>query len=275
MAVRALRDVLVSGLTGPLVFLCPSATAQEIHEPEDADIIQAAKSRPHAVLGSGHGTLLEAVAIDTRTAQLNHSLGAGAFGTISTAAEGQAHASFAQIARLVMAWHLAGGQSGFDGLLQIDFGHGARWPAEGHGLMVRGGADLKLQGNHQYYLSGFSAPNVDAGYQYMGLGKLFELSFRTSLLWDGRFRTDANPTTNLPTAVGWGAHIEAGVAPFWTSLQFLHAGGLSQMNADLCSQVKIPCSLCVRLAHANMGRPSSASPPHLTTGTLGIGIPML
>jgi hypothetical protein len=170
-----------------------------------------------------------------------------------------------------MAWHLAGGQSGFDGLLHVDFGHGARWPARGHGFVVRAGADLTFAGNQQYYLSSFRAPNLDAGYQYMAFGTLFELSFRTSLLWDGRFRSDSHSSLNLPTTVAWGALLEAGRAPFWASMQFARGGDVSQVNADVCSQAAGAWSLCVRLTRVTDAWTWEQAQRHLTTGTIAVG----
>jgi hypothetical protein len=293
---RSIREGLLPGLSGTLFLLAPLAHTQESGDHIDpaqttiarssptvaidttgrveANRVGAARSKPpEPLLGAGHAAWLELTTIDTRTAQLNHSLGGGTFGTVSYVVETPASGDpSAHVVRFLMDWHVAGGESGFDGLLHIDLGHGRRWPAYGHGFVLRGGADLKLAGNQRYYLSAFNAPNLDAGYQYMDFGKLLELSFRTSVLWDGRFRTDAGPSENLPTAVGWGGLLDAGTRSFWMSMQFLHGGGVSQLNADLCSKPRVMFSLCVRLAHATDGWPGSEPGRHVTTGTFGIGL---
>jgi hypothetical protein len=264
-------------LAGSLLLLSYRGQAQE--QERDGAIISAragvsldAKvSRPVPMLGAGHATLLELIAIDTQGDRLHHSFGVGAGGVVSTAAAAGIRAKSSRAARFGMDWHLAGGESGFDGLLHIDFGHGARWPAQGHGVVVRGGADLKFAGNHQYYFSAFDAPNVDAGYQYVGYGQLVELSFRTSLLWDGRFRFENDPSKNLPTTIGWGPLFELGVSPIWVSLQLLRGAGLTQASADLCSRPSGAWSLCMKLGEISDGWPMTEATHRLTTAMLGIG----
>jgi hypothetical protein len=261
---------LLFGICGTIFVFSSNATAEELEVSGSARV--ASPKRAERVVGAGHTTLVELSFIDTNTAQLNNSFGVGAYGTLSSAlATPGAHAPSARAARFMMGWHLAGGESGFDGLFRADFGHGVRWPAYGHGFVIRGGADLKFAGNRQYYLSSFNAPNLDAGYQYVAIGKLLELSLRTSLLWDGRFRSDSLPSMNLPTTVGWGGLLEAGSTPFWMSLQFVHGGDVTQLNADLCSQTATHWSLCVRTAHVTEAWLGGNAARHLTTGTLSVG----
>jgi hypothetical protein len=233
--------------------------------------LDARVSRSRPMLGAGHATLLELVAIDTHGDHLGQSFGVGAGGVVSTAAAAGVRATSSMAARFGLDWHLAGGESGFDGLFHIDFGHGARWPSKGHGFVVRGGADLKLAGNHQYYSSAFHAPNIDAGYQYVGYGRLLELSFRTGVLWDGRFRFEHSLSKNLPTTIGWGPLLELGASPLWLSLQLVRGGGLTQVNADLCSQPGAAWSLCIKLAQVSDTWPTDESPHRLTTGIFGVG----
>ena len=236
-----------------------------------------AQRNPRAIplIGAGHTATFELSVSDTRSTLLSHSYGVGAFGVISAVPEVNVeHASLARIARFMLDMHAAGGESGFDGALAVDFGHGTRWPAMGHGFMVRGGADLKLAGNHQYYFSAFDAPTIDAGYQYMGFGRVVEVSFRSSLLWDGRFRVDEGPTKNLPTTLGWGGLFEAGAPPLWVSIQFLHGAGLSRVESNLCSILVSTWSLCTRLTHVTDGWPLGDSVRHLTVGSLGLGVTM-
>jgi hypothetical protein len=182
----------------------------------------------------------------------------------------RAGARSALAVRLALAGHLAGGESGFDGGLLLDFRHGTRWPAMGHGVVVRGGGRLQIEGNDQYYLSAIHAPTVDVGYQYVGPRQVVEFSLRGSVLWDGRLRIDDSPSKNLPIAPGVGALFEAGTRHLWWSSQFLRAGGVSHLGIDLCSQIRL-WSLCVRGAHVAEGPWFGDPRRHLFVGVLGVG----
>lgn len=263
----------LSGVTATLLILPCKVDAQE----PDPQVVQADLAvnlhspRGEPQLGAGYTTLLELRTMDTLGDRLNHSIGVGAAGIVSTALPAGMHAKSAQAARFGMEWHLAGGESGFDGLFHVDFGHGVRWPSEGHGFVLRGGADLKFAGNRQYYVSVFDAPNLDLGYQYIAYQRLLEFSFRTSLLWDGRYRFEHSLSKNLPTTIGWGPLLELGTSRLWMSLQFLRGGGLSQVNADLCSRPGGAWSLCIKLAEVSDAWPTHESKHRLRTGIFGVG----
>jgi hypothetical protein len=221
--------------------------------------------------GGGHHTVLGISVRNTLSAQLEHSLGVEFGGTANGIPElVGAGASFARATRGAMAAHLAGGESGFDGGVLLDFGHGARWPAKGHGVVVRGGARLQVEGNDQYYLSAIHLPTVDAGYQYVGPSEIVELSLRGSVLWDGRLRVDRGRTKNLPIAPGAGALFEAGTRHLWWSSQFLRAGGVSELGIALCSQISL-WSLCVRGVHFAEGPWLGDAKHQVFIGALGLG----
>ena len=265
---------VLSLIAGAVTTLPGSVRADEpplqVFDPEPTHAQTVARTKP--LLGAGHASILELSLGDTQTNRISHSLAIGAFGAMSAISESpDARAHSAQVARFVLDWHVGGGQSGFDGALRADFGHGVRWPAIGHGVFLRGGADAKVAGNRQYYWSSLNAPNADIGYQYMGYGKLVELSFRASLLWDGRFRIDDTTSKNLPTTISWGGLFEAGTPWLWTSLQFTRAAGLSLADADICTQPAPVASLCLRVAQGVAGASWDDPRQRLTVGTVGLG----
>jgi hypothetical protein len=258
-----------------LLVVFPGTVAAQVHSPDVAE--PAPEIRPHPqsepLLGGGHVTIGEISVRDTLSIALQHSYGVGFYGVISAVAEPvKANAASARVARLATSGHLAGGQSGLDAGLHVDFSHGTRWPPAGHGVVIRGGGQLQIEGNRQYYLSAVHAPSLDVGYQYVGNGQIVELSLRGSVLWDGRLRIDDNPSTNLPIAPSWGALLEAGSKPLWLSMQFVRRDTVSQTAINLCSRPASLWSLCVRIARAAEG-PTLGDPMHrLLIGTIGVGL---
>jgi hypothetical protein len=166
-----------------LLVVLPGAAAGEVHSRDLTEPAPEVRQRPppEPLVGGGHVTIGEISVRDTLGTALQHSYGVGFYGVISAVAEQvKAGAASARIARLATSGHLAGGQSGLDAGLHVDFSHGTRWPPAGHGVVIRGGGQLQIQGNRQYYLSAVHAPSLDVGYQYVGSGQLVEPNHRIS-----------------------------------------------------------------------------------------------
>jgi hypothetical protein len=224
-------------------------------------------------IGAGYAVGLSIGRRETFADELTRSVTIGGSGMISVAAEDhEADATAARVARLDFAWHVGGGGSGFDGAFLLDMGHGVRWPAAGHGVVLRGGGRGQLQGNDAYYFSLLALPQADLGYQFNARGVVFELSGRAALLWDGRFRSaPSSSTRDLDFGVGWGALAELGLSPMVLSGQLLRSGEVTSLTAHACTRLWKFVGSCVRAEHLSDGSTLLSSDRNVLIGGLSFG----
>lgn len=238
------------------------------------EIAVSSPTRSTLALGAGHASPAELSLRQTQSNGLRSSVSYEIYSSISSVSDvGRLDARSANTNHSTFSAHLGGGGNGLDAGVLIDVTHGKRWPALGSGLVVRGGARLRVEGNRAYYVSALQIPMLDVGYQFVKPGVLIEISGRAGLLWDGRFRADPHLTRNLGFAPVGGAALDLGLSPVWASLRWLRSRHLSEFNFDFCSQPgKSIWSMCVRAVSTSEGVWFGASKPRVVVGIFALGL---
>lgn len=252
----------------------PGPSGAGVEAKANLQLAVSSPTRSTLTLGAGHASPAELSLRQTQSNGLRSSVSYEIYSSITSVSDvGHRGARSTDTNHSTFSAHLGGGGNGLDAGVLVDVTHGKRWPALGSGLVVRGGARIRVEGNRAYYVSTLQIPMLDVGYQFAKPGILIEVSGRAGLLWDGRFRADSQTTRNLGFAPVGGAALDLGLTPVWASVRWLRSQHLSEFNLDFCSQPgQSIWSMCVRAVSTSEDVWPTASARRVLVGIFALGL---